>query len=187
MTAVMRKLKMPLPPATSNSSPQMMAPAASTTPSGHAHGFICQAPIANARPSPASASHASPKIAPDRPKMSDPSAKAPKPANSEPTAPIPARIERIVMPVGRSAIVVAAGGDQVVDAGGGADAAPAAGADAGGADTVGGGVGSAGVGSVTRRFPPSRGLGSMFTPPSDYPIRASDSRLTSLHAPVDVP
>src|SRR3954451_3899434 len=131
----MRKLRMLLPPPMSSSSAQMMAPAARTMPSGHAHGFICHAPIPKARPRPARASHASPKMAADRPNTRVPSVNTVKPANSEPIAPRPARIERIVMPVGRSAIVVAAGGVQVVDAGGGADAAPA-GADAGGADAV---------------------------------------------------
>src|SRR6478752_5284265 len=149
MTAVMRKLRMLFPPPISRSNPQMIAPAARTTPSGQAHGFICQAPIAKASPRPARASQARPKMAPDRPNTSAPSANAPKPANSEPTAPSPARNDRIVMPVGRAgAAAVVAGGVQVVDAGGAADAGVDAGTGAGGAGSGAGGVGSAGVGSV---------------------------------------
>src|SRR3954451_5236838 len=139
MTAVMRKLTIP-PPPTSWTRPKMIAPAARTTPSGHAHGFICQAPIPKARPSPARASHARPKIAPDRPNTSVPTVNTVKPANKEPIAPMPARIARIVIPVGRAVADVAAGGDQVVDAAAAGADADDAGADAGGAETVGGGV-----------------------------------------------
>ena len=94
----------------------MIDPAARTTPSGHAHGCSVHAPQEKASESAASASAARPKSAPAAPNRTVPPRKRAKPPSRPRTPPIPARMARIVIPVGRAALAepALAGGVQVV-------------------------------------------------------------------------
>src|SRR3954465_7232210 len=94
---------------------------ATATPSGQAHGFRVQAPYANATSNPAYASAARPSSPPSAPKRIVPPNRTMNPPNSPRTPPIAAGTVRSVIPVGRAPAAVAAGGDQVVEAGAGAD------------------------------------------------------------------
>src|SRR4029078_7677801 len=82
----------------------MIEPAARTTPSGHAHGWSVHAPQEKASDSAASASAARPKSAPAAPNRTVPPRKREKPPRRPRTPPIPARMARIVIPVGRAAL-----------------------------------------------------------------------------------
>src|SRR6187431_3134535 len=117
----------------------MIDPAARTTPSGHAHGWSVHAPQENASDSAASASAARPKSAPAAPNRTVPPRKRAKPPRRPRTPPIPARMARIVMPVGRAAAAGAplAGGVQMLELDGGGAAGGAAGSDAGGVGSTG--------------------------------------------------
>ena len=88
----------------------MIDPAARTTPRGHAHGWSVHAPQANASDSAASASAARPKSAPAAPNRTVPPRKRAKPPRRPRTPPIPARMARIVIPVGRAAAAEARAG-----------------------------------------------------------------------------
>ena len=90
----------------------------------------------------------------------EPTKRRPKPPSRPRHRSIAARTARIVMPVGRVPVGVAAAGDELVEAGAGAAAGWGAGVGSG-AGAAGGGVGSAGVGSVIWPVPPSLDLGSV--------------------------
>ena len=98
----------------------MIDPAARTTPSGQAHAWSVHAPQENASDSAASASAARPNSAPAAPNRTVPPRKRAKPPRRPRTPPIPARMARIVIPVGRAAAAepALAGGVQILDAGG---------------------------------------------------------------------
>ena len=178
----------------------MIDPAARTTPSGHAHGWSVHAPQENASDSAASASAARPKSAPAAPNRTVPPRKRAKPPRRPRTPPIPARMARIVMPVGRAAAAepALAGGVQVV----GRRRSGAGGADVGAGSAAPGGPPGSQLGSDRLVFDRSSGhclprqfrVGSV-PPPSgllhpsgmNVPDKPDSATRASVSAPVPRP